>query len=79
MIKYNDKCTGCTACENVCKFNAIKMQDDKDGFKYPHIDKKLCVDCKACEKVCPLNSKKKIKKNLKTRHMLAFVTIIVLD
>lgn len=62
MIKYTDKCTGCTACENVCKFNAIKMQDDKDGFKYPHIDKKLCVDCKACEKVCPLNSKKEIKR-----------------
>ena len=62
MIKYTDKCTGCTACENVCKFNAIKMQDDKDGFKYPHIDENLCVDCKACEKVCPLNSKKEIKR-----------------
>lgn len=33
------------------------MQEDDEGFKYPHVDARLCVNCGLCEKVCPyLNS-----------------------
>ena len=34
---YKDKsdCCGCEACANICKRNAIKMQEDEYGFLYP--------------------------------------------
>lgn len=59
-IKNKSECCGCSACYNICPKNAIKMQDDEKGFKYPKIDKKQCVDCKLCEKVCPIRNKKNI-------------------
>ena len=29
------------------------MQEDNEGFLYPHVDKETCVNCHLCEKVCP--------------------------
>ena len=55
-----DKCSGCSACYNICPVNAIKMEEDIEGFKYPVIDKTLCTNCGLCEKVC--NSDKFINK-----------------
>ncbi len=46
------QCCGCEACVQVCAKNAIKMQEDKEGFLYPKIDDTLCVECGLCEKVC---------------------------
>lgn len=56
MINIADKakCTGCSACVNVCAKNAIKFKNDYQGYHYPVVDKKLCVDCSLCDKVCPL-------------------------
>ena len=54
----NLKCCGCTACYAVCPKNAITMQADSEGFKYPVIDKKECIDCGLCSKVCPLDKYK---------------------
>lgn len=55
----NNKCTGCTACMNICPKKAISMKIGKDGFKYPVIDQDKCIDCGLCKKVCPvLNTKK---------------------
>ena len=51
------KCTGCTACKNICPTNAIKMIEDEEGFYYPTADKTKCIDCHLCEKVCPINKK----------------------
>lgn len=27
-----EQCTGCAACSNACAHDAIKMQEDKEGF-----------------------------------------------
>lgn len=53
-----DNCTGCGACTNACKFGAIKMVEDKYGFKHPEIDNSKCVNCGMCKRTCPiLNAK----------------------
>ena len=44
-LKQNNlKCCGCTACYAVCPQNAITMQADSEGFKYPVIDKEMLFD-----------------------------------
>ena len=45
-------CTGCTACEAVCKVNAIKLVENSKGFKYPLVNSGLCINCGLCNKVC---------------------------
>lgn len=50
-------CTGCGVCYNICPKNAITMQVDEEGFKYPVIDKEKCINCKLCEKICPILNK----------------------
>lgn len=54
MIVITDKqnCCGCSACAAICPQQAITMQADKLGFKYPQIDLKKCVNCGLCENVC---------------------------
>lgn len=48
--KHN--CCGCSACAQRCPKNCITMQEDEEGFLYPHVDEKLCIYCGLCEKVC---------------------------
>lgn len=47
-----DKCTQCRACINVCPKGCVSMQEAKDGFSLPVIDRDRCVECGACMKVC---------------------------
>lgn len=61
--KNKSKCSGCTACMNVCPKNAISMIEDEEGFLYPVINKDKCINCKACEKICP-NIKKETKNSI---------------
>lgn len=58
-LSKKEECCGCTACFNKCPQNAISMQYDEEGFKYPSIDKEKCIDCNLCEKVCPVIHKEK--------------------
>lgn len=51
--KNKSECFGCEACIQVCKFNAIRMVEDDEGFRYPKIDNEACVECGMCKKVCP--------------------------
>lgn len=55
---YNKKfaCCGCGLCETVCPQNAIEMQIDEVGFKYPKINQEKCIDCGACKKICGFNA-----------------------
>ena len=62
VYKALENCCGCALCENVCPKNAITMTE-KDGFKYPVINKELCVDCGLCEKKCPMNAEKLSQSN----------------
>lgn len=59
-ICKKDYCTGCEACANVCPHNAISMEANWQGFRYPHINQNLCVNCGLCQKTCPINVKERI-------------------
>lgn len=55
MIDIHDKrCTGCTACYNICPKHCISMREDDEGFLYPYIDKEKCINCGLCKKVCQM-------------------------
>lgn len=47
-------CSGCGACYNACRHDAIKMLADDEGFLYPAIDDDACVECGLCVKSCPV-------------------------
>ena len=53
-IRIVDKqlCCGCEACVQICNHQAISIQEDEEGFRYPHVDYYACVECGLCEKVC---------------------------
>jgi len=48
------KCTGCSACRNVCSRNAIAMVRDREGFLVPSIDDTKCIKCGLCSRKCPI-------------------------
>lgn len=54
-IKSGKNCSGCTACFAVCPKDAITMQPDVMGFKYPIVNTDKCIECGLCEKVCSFN------------------------
>ena len=53
-IIVKSSCCGCEACIQCCPKHCISMQEDKEGFLYPKVDKVACIDCGLCEKVCPV-------------------------
>ncbi len=55
QICSKDKCTGCSACANICPHSAIKMVADGCGYVFPLVDSSLCVECDLCVKICPNN------------------------
>lgn len=59
MINICDinSCFGCSACANICKHDAICMEEvQPHGYLYPKINEELCVDCALCGMVCPANN-----------------------
>lgn len=63
-LNSGKNCCGCTACEAVCPKNAISMEPDFMGFKYPQVDYEKCIECKLCEKACSFNEEYKTPDNL---------------
>ena len=55
-ICERSKCTGCSACVNVCPKDAISFEKNEKGFFYPHIDETKCVECGRCRKACHINN-----------------------
>lgn len=53
LFKRKEECCGCTACYAVCSKDAIYMEEDDEGFAYPHVDAEKCTRCYMCLKVCP--------------------------
>ena len=48
------KCCGCAACYSKCPVQAIRMEEDEEGFLYPLIDPEKCIYCGQCRAVCPV-------------------------
>jgi ferredoxin len=55
------ECYGCYACKEICPTNAITMEEDKEGFRYPVVDEEKCIDCGACDKACIRKTNHKIE------------------
>ena len=53
QLAVHNECTGCAACVNICRRDAIVMRRDDEGFAYPAVDASKCVNCGMCTKVCP--------------------------
>lgn len=73
MIQIKDKadCCGCTACASICPKDAITMEPDTLGFKYPKVDLNKCINCGLCEKVCAFNDNYDKSLNLKEPEIYA--------
>lgn len=52
-ICFNNMCTGCFACANICPVQAITSVVDEQGRTLPHINMDVCIKCGACRKICP--------------------------
>lgn len=52
------KCTGCSACADICPRRAIALKEDINGFVYPYLNRSHCIGCGLCETVCPLKKEK---------------------
>ena len=67
MINIKDKhnCCGCSACVQACPQKCIKFDEDKQGFRYPIVNKEECIDCGFCEKVCPVINQNESNKPIK--------------
>lgn len=53
-VQYDERCSGCRACESICPNKAITMKNNLESFSYPEIDLSKCVDCGLCKQVCPI-------------------------
>lgn len=53
-INEKSKCSGCSACFNICPKRCIEMLADSEGFLYPKVNKSECINCGKCEKACPI-------------------------
>lgn len=56
LYKRKEECCGCTACYAVCPKDAIRMEEDDEGFLYPTIIQTNCIRCYKCLEVCPIKT-----------------------
>ena len=59
LSQQKNECCGCTACQQVCPTQCLKMVPDSEGFLYPRkMEENKCIKCGLCERVCPFNKEK---------------------
>lgn len=64
-ICESEKCTGCSACVDVCPKNCIKMEPDAYGFEQSVVDEEACIHCGACKRVCQNNNEQHFVRPIK--------------
>ena len=57
QLANHKECTGCLACADSCKHDALKTYLGTDGHYYVKVNEEQCIGCLACEKTCPVVSK----------------------
>lgn len=57
FLKDKSNCCGCSSCVQACPKKCLEMQEDEEGFLYPHKNVQKCIDCGLCKKVCPIKQK----------------------
>ena len=60
-IKRPEECCGCNACLSVCPQQCIAMPENREGFRYPIVDRNRCVKCGLCLRVCPMLHRGKVQ------------------
>lgn len=53
MISFKE-CIACEICYTVCPTNAIAMNHNEEGFRFPVIDIDKCIGCNLCSSKCPI-------------------------
>lgn len=53
-LDLEEKCTGCSSCENICPVDAISLKENINGFLNPVISFNQCTNCGLCVKHCPV-------------------------
>ena len=53
-------CFGCGLCFNKCPYEAIKLNEDIEGFLYPEVLSNKCKECGVCKSICPAINKTEI-------------------
>lgn len=61
LFMLGSKCSECNACVQICNHEAIRLEENFEGFSYPAINPKKCINCNLCIKVCPMINSEKIK------------------
>lgn len=56
LFSKKSQCCGCMACADICPRDAIVIEADSEGFRYPKIKQESCTNCGLCKSVCPLNA-----------------------
>lgn len=69
-----DKCIGCRACVDFCKFSALAFFGDS-----PMVFPEICHSCGGCEKVCPTKAIKEVESSVGVVEINTFKDIKVVS
>lgn len=64
LLFYEERCTGCGNCRDICPHDAIENQG-----KLPSVDKALCSVCGACVEECVNNARENAAQNITVKDM----------
>lgn len=63
LICFPNQCTGCFACREACREDAVRIVTDAQGRTLPRIDGEKCIRCGACRAVCPGRNRSALHKS----------------